>query len=67
MANDGKLPTVSVDELKRALAADGTPRRKGVTEDEKQEFAFAVLHTMRGLSKRDKRSVLRRADKLLSH
>lgn len=66
MAGKDGMTTITADELRKAMAADGTPRKNGAVGDEIHEYAVALLHTMRGLGRRDKRSVLRRAGKLLS-
>jgi len=41
------------------------PGRESVSEDRLQEHAISALHGLRGLSKADKRKVLRRMSKLL--
>lgn len=56
-------PTVSLDDLKAIVAAEG--KRTGVDEDRLQEYAVAALSTLRGLTRTDKLKVIRRMRKML--
>ncbi len=63
-------PTISLDELREALGKDDAPAkrrtRSTLTSDRAHDLAVAVLASLRGLSKAEKRRVLALAAKLLN-
>ena len=56
---------VNVDELRKMLGDQPIARRTSLEPDRVHEHAVSVLGSLRGLSKGDKRRVLKRAEKLL--